>query len=54
MVLTIAAAPFGIIDHGLPANRNVPNGVKPVLSVIGGPPPGTHPAFEAGVGFEPT
>ena len=46
-------------------NRNVPNGVEPILKVIGGLPPGTPAAFEAafgtgwlvelleGYGFEP-
>jgi hypothetical protein len=46
-------------------NRNVPNGVEPILQVIGGLPPGTPAAFEAafgtgwlvelleGYGFEP-
>src|SRR5215510_2705956 len=29
------------------ANRNVPNGVEPILTVIGGLPPGTPAAFEA-------
>jgi hypothetical protein len=29
------------------ANRNVPNGVEPILKVIGGLPPGTPAAFEA-------
>ena len=29
------------------ANRNVPNGVEPILKVIGGLPPGTAAAFEA-------
>jgi hypothetical protein len=28
-------------------NRNVPNGVEPILRVIGGLPPGTAAAFEA-------
>jgi transposase len=32
------------------ANRNVPNGVEPVLKVIGGLPPGTPTAFEAAFG----
>jgi hypothetical protein len=32
-------------------NRNVPNGVKPILSVIGGLPPGTPAAFEAAFGW---
>jgi transposase len=29
------------------ANRNVPNGVQPIMKVIGGLPPGTPAAFEA-------
>src|SRR5215467_11918982 len=33
------------------ANRNVPNGVGPVLGVIGGLPPGTPVAFEAAFGW---
>jgi hypothetical protein len=33
------------------ANRNVPNGAQPVLSVIGGLPPGTPVAFEAAFGW---
>ncbi len=32
------------------ANRNVPNGVDPILKVIGGLPPGTPAAFEAAFG----
>jgi transposase len=32
------------------ANRNVPNGVEPILEVIGGLPPGTPAAFEAAFG----
>jgi len=32
------------------ANRNVPSGVEPILSVIGGLPPGTPAAFEAAFG----
>jgi hypothetical protein len=32
------------------ANRNVPNGAEPILKVIGGLPPGTPAAFEAGFG----
>src|SRR5512133_4012341 len=32
------------------ANRNVPNGVEPILGVIGGLPPGTPAAFEAAYG----
>jgi transposase len=31
-------------------NRNVPNGVEPILQVIGGLPPGTPAAFEAAYG----
>src|SRR6266516_5752809 len=31
-------------------NRNEPNGVEPILSVIGGLPPGTPAAFEAAFG----
>lgn len=33
------------------ANRNVPNAVKPVLSVVGGLPAGTSAAFEAAFGW---
>src|SRR5215472_16501313 len=33
------------------ANRNVPNGVEPVLGVTGGLPPGTPAAFEAAYGW---
>jgi transposase len=33
------------------ANRNVPNGVESILSVIGGLPPGTPAAFEAAFGW---
>ena len=33
------------------ANRNVPNGVEPILSVIGDLPPGTPAAFEAAFGW---
>jgi transposase len=38
-----------LIDQGgqVLANRNVPNGVEPILKVIGGLPPGTPAAFEA-------
>jgi transposase len=32
------------------ANRNVPSGSEPILKVIGGLPPGTSAAFEAGFG----
>jgi transposase len=38
-------------DGQVLANRNVPNGVEPVLSVIGGLPPGTPAAFEAAFGW---
>src|SRR6266513_4213814 len=38
-------------DGEVLANRNVPNGVKPFLSVIGGLPPGTPAAFEAAFGW---
>jgi transposase len=37
-------------DGEVLANRNVPNGVEPILSVIGGLPPGTPVAFEAAFG----
>jgi transposase len=42
-----------VIDQGgeVPANRNVPNGVEPILAVIGGLPPGTPAAFEAAFGW---
>jgi transposase len=33
------------------ANRNVPNGTETILGVIGGLPPGTPTAFEAGFGW---
>jgi len=33
------------------ANRNVPNGAQPILSVIGGLPPGTPAAYEAAFGW---
>jgi transposase len=33
------------------ANPNVPNGVEAILGVIGGLPPGTPAAFEAGFGW---
>jgi hypothetical protein len=33
------------------ANRNVPNGVEPILKMIGGLPPGTPAAFEAAFGW---
>ena len=38
-------------DGGVLANRNVPNGVEPILKVIGGLPPGTPAAFEAAFGW---
>ena len=38
-------------DGAVLANRNVPNGVKPILGVIGGLPPGTPAAFEAAFGW---
>ena len=38
-------------DGEVLANRNVPNGVEPVLSVIGGLPAGTPAAFEAAFGW---
>jgi len=38
-------------DGEVLANRNVPNGVEPVLGVIGGLPPGTPAAFEAAFGW---
>jgi transposase len=37
-------------DGEVLANRNVPNGAEPILKVIGGLPPGTPAAFEAGFG----
>jgi transposase len=37
-------------DGGVLANRNVPSGAEPILGVIGGLPPGTPTAFEAGFG----
>jgi transposase len=37
-------------DGAVLANRNVPNGVEPILSVIGGLPSGTPAAFEAAFG----
>jgi transposase len=42
-----------VIDHegAVLANRNVPNGVQPILSVLGGLPPGTPAAFEAAFGW---
>ena len=38
-------------DGQVLANRNVNNGVQPILSVIGGLPPGTQAAFEAAFGW---
>ena len=38
-------------DGEVLANRNVPNGVEPILGVIGGLPPGTPAAFEAAFGW---
>jgi hypothetical protein len=38
-------------DGQVLANRNVNNGVTPILSVIGGLPPGTPAAFGAGYGW---
>ena len=38
-------------DGKVLANRNVNNGVTPILSVIGGLPPGTPAAFEAAYGW---
>jgi transposase len=38
-------------DGTVLANRNVNNGVTPILSVIGGLPPGTPAAFEAAYGW---
>jgi transposase len=38
-------------DGEVLANRNVPNGIKPILSVIGGLPAGTPAAFEAAFGW---
>ena len=42
-----------VIDQGgeVLANRNVPNGAEPILSVIGGLPPDTPAAFEAAYGW---
>src|SRR5258708_11874665 len=42
-----------VIDSGgeVLANRNVPNGTKTILGVIGGWPPGTPAAFEAAFGW---
>src|SRR5438552_2074710 len=38
-------------DGEVLANRNVPNGVRPILSVIGDLPSGTSAAFEAAYGW---
>jgi hypothetical protein len=38
-------------DGQVLANRNVNNGVTPILSVIGSLPPGTPAAFEAAYGW---
>src|SRR5215472_13411388 len=38
-------------DGEVLANRNVPNGVEPILGVIGGLPAGTPVAFEAAFGW---
>jgi transposase len=38
-------------DGEVLANRNVPNGVEPILRVIGGLPAGTPAAFEAAFGW---
>jgi transposase len=42
-----------VIDQGgeVLANRNVPNGVEPILRVIGGLPAGTPAAYEAAFGW---
>src|SRR5512132_4251664 len=42
-----------VIDEGgkMLSNRNVPNGVEPVLNVIGELPTGTPVAFEAAFGW---
>src|SRR5262249_8369928 len=42
-----------VVDAGgeVLANRNVPNGVEPILGVIGGPPPGAAAAVEAAFGW---
>ena len=37
-------------DGQVLANRNAPNGAEPILKVIGGLPPGTPAALEAGYG----
>jgi len=38
-------------DGRVQVNRNVPNGVEPILKVIGGLPTGTPVAFEAAYGW---
>ena len=38
-------------DGTVQVNRNVPNGVAPILKVIGGLPSGTPVAFEAAYGW---
>jgi hypothetical protein len=38
-------------DGEVLANRNVPNGIEPILGVIGGRPAGTPAAFEAAFGW---
>ena len=38
-------------DGAVQVNRNVPNGVEPILKVIGGLPTGTPVAFEAAYGW---
>ena len=38
-------------DGEVLANRNVPNGIEPILGVIGGLPAGTPAAFEAAFGW---
>src|SRR5579859_1103079 len=42
-----------VVDEGgaVLANRNVPNGVEPILRVIGGLPAGTPAAYEAAFGW---
>jgi transposase len=42
-----------VVDQGgeVLANRNVPNGVEPILRVIGGLPAGTPAAYEAAFGW---
>jgi transposase len=42
-----------VVDQGgeVLANRNVPNGVRPILGVIGGLPAGTPAAYEAAFGW---